>query len=70
MLAVQLQIGFRDMDGVGHIVVNSGSRQPVRAGPILLGPAYRRVDRHIGYVDTLRHQFVNCGAARTNTRTQ
>ena len=47
MLLMKLKIGFRDMDGVGHVVVDSCSRQPMRAGPVLLGPADRGVDRHI-----------------------
>ena len=33
MLTMQLQIGFRDMDGVGHIVVDSRSRQPCARVP-------------------------------------
>jgi hypothetical protein len=57
MLTVQMQVGLRDMVGVGHIVVDSRARQPVRAGAVFLGPADRGVDRHIRHVDTLRHQF-------------
>ena len=57
MLAMQLQIGFRDAVRVGHVVVDSRSRQSVRAGTVLLRPADRGVNRHICYVDTLRHQF-------------
>ena len=63
MLLMKLKIGFRDMDGVGHVVVDSCSRQPMRAGPVLLGPADRGVDRHIRNVDPLRHQF-SCHALR------
>src|SRR6266851_5305662 len=63
MLAMKLKIGFRDMVRVGHVVVDSCSRQPVRAGPVLLSPADRGVDRYIRYVDTLRHQF-SCHALR------
>jgi hypothetical protein len=29
MLLMKLKIGFRDMDGVGHVVVDGCSRQPV-----------------------------------------
>src|SRR5215211_7073205 len=57
MLAVQLQIGFGDMVGVSHVVVDGFPRQPVRAGSVLLSPADRGVYRHIRYVDALRHQF-------------
>src|SRR4051812_6376278 len=57
MLTMQLQIGFRDMVGIGHIVVDSRSCQPMRASTVLLSPADCGVDRHICYVDTLRHQF-------------
>ena len=63
MLLMKLKIGFRDMDGVGHVVVDSCSRQPVCAGAVLLGPADRGVDRYIRDVDTLRHQF-SCHALR------
>ena len=57
MLAVQLQVGFGDVVGVGHVVVDSCSRQPVCAGAVLLSPADRSVDRHIRDMDALRHQF-------------
>ena len=46
MLLMKLKIGFRDMDGVGHVVVDSRSRQPMRAGAVFLSPADRGVDRH------------------------
>src|SRR5262245_34357514 len=51
MLAMELQIRFRDVVRVGHVVVDGHSREPVRAGAVLLSPADRGVDRHIGYVD-------------------
>ena len=57
MLAVQLQIGFRDEVRVGHVVVNSRTRPTVRTGTVFLSPTDCRIDRHIGDVDTLRHQF-------------
>src|SRR2546425_843269 len=63
MLTVQMQIGLRDMDGVGHVVVDGRSCQPMRAGAVLLGPADRGVNRHIRDVDTLRHQL-SCHALR------
>src|SRR6516162_4781084 len=57
MMAVQLKIGFRDAVRDGHVVVNSRSRPTVRAGTVFPSPTDRRIDRHIGNVDTLRHQF-------------
>jgi hypothetical protein len=57
MLAVQLQIGFGDVVGVGHVVVDSRSCQPVCARAVFLGPADRGVDRHVRDVDALRHQL-------------
>src|SRR5216684_1335377 len=57
MLAMQLQIGLRDAVRVGHVVVGGRSGPPVRAGAVFLRPADRGVDRHIGDVDALRHQF-------------
>jgi hypothetical protein len=41
MLAVQMQIGLGDMVGVGQVVVDRRSRQPVRAAAVMLGPADR-----------------------------
>src|SRR5712671_7583853 len=57
MLVVQLQIGFRDVVRVGHVVVDGCSRPPVGAGAVFLRPANCGVNRHICYVDALRHQF-------------
>ena len=57
MLAMQLQIGFRDAVRVGHVVVDTGSCQSVRASTVFLRPSNRGINRHICYVDTLRHQF-------------
>src|ERR1700733_8135017 len=57
MLAVQLEIGFGDVIRVGHVVVNGRSRPPMGANAVFLRPANCGVNRHICYVDTLRHQF-------------
>ena len=57
MLAMQLQIRFRNAVRVSHVVVDSRSRQSVCAGTIFLSPTNRRVDRHVCYVDTLRHHL-------------
>ena len=57
MLAVQLQIAFRDVVRVGHVVFDGGSGQPVGTGAVFLRPANCSVNRHLRYVDTLRHQF-------------
>ena len=50
MLAVQLQIGFRDAVRVGHVVVDRRTRPTMRAGSVFLSPTDRRIDRHIGNV--------------------
>ena len=63
MLAMQLQIGFRDAVRVGHVVVDSRSRQSVSARTVLLSPANRCINRHVRNVDALRHQFP-CHALR------
>src|SRR5215469_11801307 len=57
MLTMELQISFGDVVRVGHVVVDTGSCQSVGAGAVFVCPADRGVNRHIGYVDTLRHQF-------------
>src|SRR5215472_18365619 len=57
MLAMQLQIGLRDAVRVGHIVVDGRSGPSVRASAVFLRPANRGINRHMCYVDALRHQF-------------
>ena len=57
MLVMQLQIGFRDVVRVGHVVVDGCSCQPVGAGAVFLRPTNCGVNRHLCHVDTLRHQF-------------
>ncbi len=57
MLAVQLQIGFGNAIRVGHVVIDGGARPTVGAGAVFLRPANCGVNRHICYVDALRHQF-------------
>jgi hypothetical protein len=47
MLVVQLQVGFRDVVWVGHVVVNGCSRPPVGASAVFLRPANCGVNRHI-----------------------
>jgi hypothetical protein len=54
MLAVQLQIGFRDAFRVRHVVVNGCSRSPVSARAVFLRPPDRGVNRHICSVDATR----------------
>jgi hypothetical protein len=63
MLSMELQIGFRDPVGVGHVVVDRRSRQPMCTRTVFLGPANGGVDRDIGNVNTLWHQF-SCHALR------
>ena len=50
VLAMQLQIGFRDAVRVGHVVVDRRTCPTVRAGTVFLSPTDRRIDRHIGNV--------------------
>ena len=57
MLAMDLQIDFCDVVGVGHVVVDTGSRQSMSACSVFLLPTNRGVNWHTCYVDTLRHQF-------------
>ena len=54
MLATQLQIDFRDPLGVGHVVVDGRAGETMRARAVFLRPAYRRVDRDVGNVDSFR----------------
>src|SRR5277367_2658810 len=68
MLAMQLQISLRDAVRVGHVVVDTCSRQSMRAATVFLRPANRGVDRHIGYVDTLRHQFPRHALCQSSLR--
>ena len=57
MLAIQLQISLRDVFRVGHIVIHSRYSQPVRAATVFLDPSDRRIDWHVGYMNTLSHEF-------------
>lgn len=42
---------------VRHVVILGGACQTVGSSAILLGPANGRINRHMHYVDALRHQF-------------
>src|SRR5262245_2484038 len=57
MLAMELQVGLRDVIRVGQVVVDAGPGPPMRARAVLLRPADRRVDRDVRDVDAFRHEL-------------
>ena len=68
MLPVQVQVGVRDTVGVRHVVVLRRARHAVRPGTVGLRPADGRVDRHVGHVNALWHQFPRHALGETGLR--
>jgi hypothetical protein len=55
MQAMQLQINFRDVIWIGHVVVDCRAAHSVCAAAVLLPPTNSGVDRYICDVDAERH---------------
>ena len=68
MLTVQVQIRGRDMIRVRHIVINSFTGEPMFAGPVFLCPTNCGINRHIGDVNTLRHQLTRHALGKSGLR--
>ena len=57
MLSMEMEVGLRNMERVGHVVIEGGSGETMLARSVLLGPPDGRVDRNMGDMDTLGHEF-------------
>ena len=54
---MELQIGLGNGIRVGHIVVHRRPGQAMPAGSVFLSPTDRRVNRHVGNMNALGHEF-------------